>query len=56
MTIALRGIVDLYRRVSRASEVHRRALGFSISHDENGIRIYAHYPEIEGDETNFWQY
>ncbi|KEF50809.1 uncharacterized protein A1O9_13139 [Exophiala aquamarina CBS 119918] len=54
MTIALRGIVDLYRKANRSSEVHRRALGFSISHDDNSARIYAHYPELDGDNTTYW--
>ncbi|KAL6240884.1 hypothetical protein RBB50_012143 [Rhinocladiella similis] len=54
MTIALRGIVDIYRKANRSSEVHRRALGFSISHDDNSARICAHYPEINGDNTTYW--
>lgn len=55
MTIALRGIVDLYRRANRALEVHGRALGFSISHDDQFAKIYVHYPEIDGDRTTFWR-
>ncbi|EXJ82292.1 hypothetical protein A1O3_06105 [Capronia epimyces CBS 606.96] len=55
MTIALRGIVDLYRKANCASDVHRRALGFSISHDEYCIRIYVQYPEIDGEKTTFWR-
>jgi len=54
-TIALRGIVDLYREANRASEVHGRALAFSISPDDNRVRIYVHHPEINGDETTFWR-
>lgn len=55
MTIALRGIVDLYRKANRSSDVHRRALGFSISHDDNSARIYVHYPEIDGNDTVYWR-
>jgi hypothetical protein len=55
MTIALRGIVDIYRKANRSSEVHRRALGFSISRDDNSARVYAHYPEIDGDSTTYWR-
>jgi len=55
MTVALRGIVDLYRKANCASDVHRRALGFSISHDEHNARIYVHYPEIDGENTTYWR-
>ncbi|KIW09745.1 hypothetical protein PV08_12029 [Exophiala spinifera] len=55
MTVALRGIVDVFRKANRASEVHRRALGYSISHDDRSVRIYAHYPEVEGDNTSYFR-
>ena len=55
MIIALRGMVDLFRKADRAFEVHRRALAFSISHGEHNVRIYAHYPEINGDTTTYWR-
>ena len=55
MTIALRGIVDLFRKADCAADVHRRVLGFSISHDDRNARIYAHYPEINGEQTTFWR-
>ena len=55
MACVLRGIVDLYRKTKHADDVHRRVLGFSISHDDNGARIYAHYPEIDGENTTYWR-
>lgn len=55
MTIVLRGIVDLFCRLDRSADVHRRVLGFSISHDDNRAHIYAHYPEINGDNTTYWR-
>lgn len=55
MTIQMRGIVDLYRKINRPKDVHGRVLGFSISHDDNGERIHAYYPEISGDETSYWR-
>lgn len=55
MTTVLRGVVDVFRRAGRAKDVHRRVLGFSISHDDNGVRIHAHYPEIDGDKTTYWR-
>ncbi|KAK5246698.1 hypothetical protein LTR20_007367 [Exophiala xenobiotica] len=55
MTIALRGIVDVYRKAGRAAEVHRRVLGFSMSHDDRSARIYGHYPEIDGESTTYFR-
>lgn len=55
MTITLRGVADVYRRANRLKDVHRRVLGFSISHDDNGLRLYAHYPEVEEDNITFWR-
>ncbi|KIW36237.1 hypothetical protein, variant [Exophiala oligosperma] len=55
MTVALRGIVDVFRRANCASEVHRRALGYSISHDDRSVRIYAHYPEVQGENTLYYR-
>ncbi len=56
MTIALRGVVELFRKARRPMDVHRRVLAFSISHDHNIVRLYAHYPEIDGDKTSFYRY
>jgi hypothetical protein len=52
MTIALRGMVELYRRAGHVMDIHRRILGFSISHDDKSVRIYGHYPEIDGEKTS----
>src|SRR5256714_414314 len=56
MTIALRGVVELYRRAGRVMDVDRRFLGFSISHDDRLIRIFGHYPEINGEKTSYYQH
>ncbi|KAL8885689.1 MAG: hypothetical protein Q9192_006604 [Flavoplaca navasiana] len=56
MTIALRGIVELFKLVSRVHEIHRRVLTFSVSHDHETVRIYGHYPVIEGDRATYWRY
>lgn len=53
MTIAVRAVVELFRNVGRAMEVHRNILGFSISHDAKTVRIYGHYPEIDGESTAY---
>ncbi|KAI9048904.1 hypothetical protein LZ554_006757 [Drepanopeziza brunnea f. sp. 'monogermtubi'] len=56
MTMAVRGIVDLFRLVSREEELHRQILAFSISHDHREVRIYGYYPLIDGGETTFYRY
>ncbi|KAK5080169.1 hypothetical protein LTS08_008911 [Lithohypha guttulata] len=54
MTIHMRGIVDLYRRASRLPDLHRRALGFSMSHDDQTARLYVHYVEIDHEEPTYY--
>lgn len=46
MTIATRARVELYHRAGRLADIHRRVSGFSISHDDKSVRIYAHYAEV----------
>lgn len=53
MTLAVRAVVQLFRLVKREKELHREILAFSISHDHCTIRIYGHYPIIDGKETTF---
>ena len=55
MTIAVKGIVELYRAVRREKELHREILAFSISHDDSSVRIYGHYALIEGVKTTFYR-
>lgn len=54
-TIGLRGLVTLFRLVRREQELHRKVLGFSISHDNETVRIYGHYPFINGKNTTYHQ-
>ncbi|KAF2754833.1 hypothetical protein EJ05DRAFT_503776 [Pseudovirgaria hyperparasitica] len=56
MTLALRGVVDLFRLVGREKELHRQILAFSISHDHQSVRIYGHYPVIEKTKTLYYRY
>lgn len=56
MTLALRGTVELFRLVKREKEPHREILAFSISHDHETIRIYGHYPVIDGNKTTFYRH
>ncbi|KAL8652277.1 MAG: hypothetical protein Q9210_002775 [Variospora velana] len=56
MTIAVRGIVELYKAVKREKELHREILAFSISHDHSSVRIYGHYAIIEENKTTFYRH
>jgi hypothetical protein len=55
MTMAVRGVVELFRLIKREKELHREILGFSISHDHRTVRIYGHYPIIDGNKTTFYR-
>ncbi|KAK2811631.1 hypothetical protein FQN50_001973 [Emmonsiellopsis sp. PD_5] len=56
MTLAVRGIVELFRLVGREEEIDREILAFSISHDHSTVRIYGHYAVIEGNKTSFYRH
>ncbi|KAF2005443.1 hypothetical protein P154DRAFT_338111 [Amniculicola lignicola CBS 123094] len=56
MTLAVRAIVELFRLVKRQQELHRQILAFSISHDHRSVRIYGHYPVIDGSQTTFYRH
>ncbi|KAI9670772.1 MAG: hypothetical protein M1817_003883 [Caeruleum heppii] len=50
MTLAVRGVVELFQLVGRAQEVDREIVAFSISHNHMTVRIYGHYAVIDGDD------
>jgi hypothetical protein len=54
MTMAVRGIVELFRLVIREKELHWEIFAFSISLDHETVRIYGHYPVIDGKKTIFY--
>ncbi|CAG9953278.1 unnamed protein product [Clonostachys rosea f. rosea IK726] len=56
MTLAVRAVAELFRAVKREGEVHRQILGFSISHDHNSVRIYGHYPVIDGNSIKYYRH
>ncbi|MCJ1386406.1 hypothetical protein MMC17_009532 [Xylographa soralifera] len=56
MTLAVRGIVELFKLVKREKELHRKVLAFSISHDDETVRIFGHYSVIDGDKTTFYRH
>ena len=56
MSVALRGLVVLFRYVKREKELAREILTFFISHDHRSVRIYGHYPVIESDKISFYRH
>ena len=56
MSVAVRALVELFRSVKREKELDREILAYSISHDHRSVRIYGHYPVIEGDKTTFYRH
>ncbi|KAI1801862.1 hypothetical protein F4811DRAFT_435948 [Daldinia bambusicola] len=56
MTLAVRGVVELFRLVGREKEVHQQILAFSVSHDHQSVRIYGHYPVIDGKNTKYYRH
>jgi hypothetical protein len=56
MTLAVRGVVEVFRLVKREKKLHQEILAFSISHDHRSVRIYGHYPVIEGKKTTFYRH
>jgi hypothetical protein len=56
MTLAVRGVVELFRLVGRENELHQEILAFSISHDHWTVRIYGHYPILDGKKATFYRH
>ncbi|KAH6698469.1 hypothetical protein BKA61DRAFT_707186 [Leptodontidium sp. MPI-SDFR-AT-0119] len=56
IALAVRGIVKLFRLVKREKELHQDILAFSISHDDQTVRIYGYYPVIDGNKTTFYRH
>ncbi|KAI4186271.1 MAG: hypothetical protein LQ348_004245 [Seirophora lacunosa] len=51
MTVAVRGILELFKRAGREKELDGKLLTFSVSHDHRSVRLYGHYPIIDGSKT-----
>jgi len=48
MGVAVRGLIELFRLVGREKELHCETNGFSISYNNEEVRIYGYYPVING--------
>jgi hypothetical protein len=56
MTMAIRGIVELFRLVKHEKELHRKILAFLISYNHKTVRIYDYYPVINRNKTTFYRH
>lgn len=56
IALSVRGVVNLFRFVNREAELHRHVLAFSVSHDHRDVRIYGHYPVINGERTTYYRH
>lgn len=56
MNVALKAFVVLFRSVKREKELNQKILAFFVSHDHKSVRIYDHYPVIEGIEIIFYRH
>ena len=56
MTLAVRGIVELFKLVKRENELHRELQTFSISHDHRTVRLYGYYPVFDGSKTKIYRH
>lgn len=56
MTLAVRGIVHLFRHVHREEELHHRVIAFSISHIDSFIKHHGHYAEKHGQNTKYYRH
>ncbi|MCJ1245204.1 hypothetical protein MMC30_002405 [Trapelia coarctata] len=52
-SIAVNAIAQLYKTVSREKEIDKKILAFSISHDNETVRIYGHYAMMDGAKFTF---
>ncbi|OAG34437.1 hypothetical protein AYO21_11389 [Fonsecaea monophora] len=51
MSVALDGVIDLFRRAGQLEELNGKALGLSMSYDNNTVRIYAHHVVTKPQES-----
>ncbi|KAL8652530.1 MAG: hypothetical protein Q9210_002628 [Variospora velana] len=56
MTMAVRGIVELFKLVNCESNLHRKILAFSISHDATIVKIYGHYALIQERVATYYRH
>ena len=56
MTMAVQGIVEFFKQVHRWSELHRKTLAFSISHDATTVGIFRHHALIQHRRATLYRH
>lgn len=54
-TVALRGLIELFRLVGRENELHEEINSFSFSHSDVDVRIWGHVSVIDGRDFTFYR-
>ncbi|KXS94533.1 hypothetical protein AC579_9536 [Pseudocercospora musae] len=54
-SIAIRAVIELFRKVSATAEVHQKVLAFSVTHNHSMVMIFAHFATIDGEKTSFYR-
>ncbi len=54
--VAANAVVELYRLVSRQDELNQKILTFSISYDNEAVRMYGHYALIKEKHSLFYRH
>ncbi|EMC97265.1 hypothetical protein BAUCODRAFT_68116, partial [Baudoinia panamericana UAMH 10762] len=52
-SIAIRAVIELFRKVSATAEVHQKILAFSVAHNHAMVMIFAHFALVEGENSSF---
>ena len=56
MTVAVRGVIKLYQSVGRVTELNRRVLGFSVAHNHQQVRLFAHYAHVDEEPIKYYRH
>ena len=56
MTLAVRGVIKLFRIVKREKELYLQILTFLILYNYGTVRIYGYYFVIDGNKTTFYRH
>ncbi|KAK6442640.1 hypothetical protein LTR95_001119 [Oleoguttula sp. CCFEE 5521] len=55
-SIAVRALIQLYRKLSAAEELDGKVLVLSIAHDASMIKVFGHFAKIEGAKLTFFRH
>ena len=55
-SLAVKAIVELFQALdsNQAAQLHGQILVFSVSHDNERVKLYGHFPILDGDRTAFY--